>query len=456
MKKLVAALSLFFILQQGHTQQTDAADELIRLRFKEMQVPGGAVAVIKDGKIIKAKGYGIANLETGTAVTSSSVFMVASLSKQFIATAILLLQQEDKLSLSDKATRYIDSLPDAWKTISIQQLLSHTSGLVRDPADYHPYMEQPVMEVIRSMYTTPLIAAPGDKWLYSNAGYFILAELITRISGKPWNVFISERLFSPAGMTATRVSTTKDIIPGRVSGYHLAGKELVNAENWISIRPSGAFISTIDDMAKWELFLEKGNLLSAANRQLLFRAATLNTQSVTGYGMGWYIDSFLGRSRIHHDGQYPGFRADYERFTDDRLTILLLANLDNRGLESLALQLSGLYEPNLVTPTFTITAQLPPGTVTAGNAIQVTLSVKDDGKAAPGTVIEMEIWDATGKSVYKQNKQNENFAPGETKTFSFAWSPVKPGRYTVNVGVYGPHWAPNYTWKMNAAIVTVQ
>lgn len=391
MKEILSAITLFLLTMPGYAQQLDAADEFINMRFKEMQIPGIAVAVVKDGKIIKAKGYGMANLETSTPVTSSSVFMIASLSKQFIATGILLLQQDGKLSLTDKATKYIDSLPDAWKDISIQQLLSHTAGLVRDPVDYHPYMEQPIMDVIKSMYTTPLIAAPGDKWLYSNVGYFMLTELITRISEKPWNVFITERLFTPAGMTATRLSTTKDIIPDRVSGYHHTGKELMNAENWISVQPSGAFISTIDDMVRWELFLGKRKLLTDANRQLLWTVATLNNQSTTRYGMGWYVEFYLGRPRIHHDGQYPGFRANYERFPDDHLAIIILANADNCGLESFALKLAGFYEPNLVTPAFTIKVQLPSENVATGSALAITIIAKDDGKAAPGSVIEMEM-----------------------------------------------------------------
>lgn len=431
-------------------------DEMINAWMQNRHIPGLALAVIREGKIIKLQSYGQANIETGTPVTEESVFMTASLSKQFIATAVLLLQQEGRLSLDDRAAKYIDSLPVSWNEITIAQLLSHTSGIIRDPSDYHPYTDQPVMEVIRSMYDVPLRTKTGEQWLYSNVGYYILAELITRVSGKPWDSFITERIFTPAGMKNTRTTSVKDIVAHRAAGYHYTTGGILNAENWIAVRPSGAFLSTIRDLAVWDIFLDKSNLLNEQSRRLLWTPTVLNSQKPVLYGLGWYVESFLGRARVHHDGQYPGFRADYERFSDDRLSVIILANLDNGGLESLALQTAALYEPNLVPPPFGVTVSAPGQAVDKGVVVPIEISVTDKGKAAPGTVMEMEIWDESGKPVNKQNRQNENFAPAETKTFNFSWTPVQPGVYTVNIGVYGPRWTPSYSWNVKLATITVR
>lgn len=433
-----------------------AVDEFVAKQMRDIKIPGLALAVLENGKVVKIGVYGQANVETDTPVKPESVFMIASLSKQFIATAILLLQKDGKLELDDKVSKYLDGFPDSWKEITFRQLLTHTSGIMRDPPDYHPYKQQPVTEVIEAMYALPLNAKPGEKWLYSNAGYYVLAEAITKISGKSWDKFIAECIFAPAGMTATRLTSAADIIPNRVSGYHQTTDGRINAENWIAVRPSGAFLSTIQDLAKWDAFLDKGNLLSEPDRRLMWTQTVLSNNSPVNYGLGWYVDSYLGRVRQNHDGQYPGFRSDYERFPDDKLSVIILANLDNARMERLALIIAGFYKETLSPPTFSISVKTPPASISAKNPVAVEIEARNtDKKSAPRTILEMEIWDETGKPVYKQNQADVDYAAGETKEYDFSWTPEKAGKYTVNVGTFGPRWSPNYTWNMNLATITV-
>ena len=458
-------LILFFLLfcfsaisaqPQAKEVKSDAVDKFVAERMLDMKIPGLALAVLQDGKVVKMSVYGQANLETGTPVKSESVFIIASLGKQFVAAAILLLQRDGKLALDDKASKYLDGFPEPWKEITFRQLLTHTSGIVRDPADYHPYKQQPVTEVIEAMYSVPLNSKPGEKWLYSNVGYYILAEAITKISGKPWDKFIAERIFVPAGLTATRTTSPSDIIPNRVSGYHQAPEGRTNAENWLAVRPSGSFLSTIQDLAKWDAFLDKGNLLTETERRLMWTRGALTDNTPVNYGLGWNVDSYLGRTRINHDGQYPGFRADYERFPDDKLSVIVLANLDNWGLARLAVKIAGFYKETLAAPPFSISVKTPQNTFAAKSPVAIEIQARnDDKKAAPRTILEMEIWDDAGKSVYKQNKANVDYAAGETKTYNFSWTPEKAGKYTVNVGTFGPRWTPDYTWKVNLATITV-
>ena len=404
---------------------------------------------------MKAAGYGVANLETNTPATTQTVYKTASLSKPVIATAVMLLVQDGKISLDDNVGKYLDDAPETWKRITVRQLLTHTSGIPRDPADYEPYKEQPISAVTQSASKLPLEFQPGEKWLYSNVGYYVLAEVITAVSGKPWSDFIHDRIFTPAHMTDARLTTTTDIVPNRASGYHYDADKITNAENWIAVRPSGAFLSTVLDLAKFEAVLNSDSLLLPASRQAMWTPAKLKDRNPTDYGFGWYIDSFLGRARIHQDGQYPGFRADYERFPDDKLTIIVLANLDNDGLERLAINIAGFYAPTLVAPKFTLTAEVPP-VVKTGSSVAIRITARDEGNSAPDSLVEMEIWDAKGKTVYKQHQANMDFKPGESHTYSFSWEPSESGTYTVNVGAYAAKWVFSYGWKQKAATLEVQ
>jgi len=279
--------------------------------------------------------------------------------------------------------------------------------------------------------------------------------MISNVSGKPWDQFISDRLFSPAGMVSTRTTTNTAVIPNRASGYTRDGNALMNAENWIAVRPSGAFLSTVDDLAKWDAFLDTTSALTSSSRQQLWARVKLNDKTSEDYGFGWYVHSFLGSARIHHDGQFPGFRSDYERFPDDKLTVIILANSDKAGLESLALKVAGFYADALAIPPFTLSGEPPSVTGAVGNPIPIRFTVKDGGKAAPESVIEFEIWDSSDKSVYKDHKSKESFAAGEVKKYTFMWTPTKPGTYTVTLGVYGPRWTPAYGFKPKAIAITV-
>lgn len=430
-------------------------DGYIKGKMRELQIPGLSLAVVEDGKIVKADGYGLSDVETNSPATPQTVYKAASLSKQFVAAAIMLLVQDGKIQLDDKASKFLDGTPDTWKEITVRELLTHTSGIVRDPAEYDPYREQPIADVIKSAYALPLSFQPGDKWLYSNIGYYVLAEIISRVSGKPWDAFIAQRLFSPAGMASTRTTTTTGIVPDRASGYKRTASGLINAENWIAVRPSGAFLSTVLDLAKWDAFVESNGALTTSSRAQMWTPVKLNDQTSADYGFGWYVDSFLGRARIHHDGQFPGFRSDYERFPDDKLTVIVLANSDNASLESLAIMVAGFYAPTLTIPSFALNADKPAATGKNGNPLAIRFTARDNGKAAPESVVEMEIWDAFDKSVYKNHKSSQSFAAGEAKPYTFMWTPTKSGTYTVTLSAYGPKWTPPYLFKPKAAVISV-
>lgn len=319
--------------QQAASRQSDAIDEIVRSGMAAEHIPGLSLTVLRGGKIVRQSNYGFANLEQEIPVTVQTAFNVGSVSKQIVAAGIMLLVQEGKIDLDASISRYIEDVPDQWRPITVRHLLSHTSGLVRDAPGFSPESDQSVMEVVRTAYPLPLLSRPGEKFEYCNTGYFILAELITRTSGTPWPVFFQERFFRPLGMTATRTTSRIDVIPQRAAGYGWKDGRFENATSYRALRPSGAFVSTAMDMAKWEKSLIGGTILSERSREMMWTKARLNDGQQAPYGFGWRLEQVDGVSEIGHAGSLPGFRAYYARYPDRDLTIIALANANNSSTE---------------------------------------------------------------------------------------------------------------------------
>lgn len=451
-----ALIAVMLLAASGANNPVNAApvDDFIRAEMQKQRIPGLSIAVVKDRRIVKLAGYGVANLETGTPAAPDTVYKIASLSKPFIASAVLLLAQQNRLRLDDPINPYLEGAPESWNGITIRQLLSHTSGLARDPADYHPYQEQKPMAVIASAYALPLSSAPGARFLYSNIGYYILAQIIEKAAAQPWEGFVADRLFKPAGLQATRPLTSA-IVPGRASGYDMRDGERVNAENWVAARPSAAFLSSARDLARWDIFLDTHSPLSADSLAQMRTPPKLADGRTSEYGLGWYVETYLGHARIHHDGQYPGFRSTWERFPDDGLTVIILTNAGRPSVDAMALKVAGYYLPALAAPSFAGKAE--PAGVSADSGAPATISFRlRADKAAPRTVLEMEIWDSDNKPVNKQTRSAQDFAAGETRDYDFTWTPAKPGRYWINLGLYGPKFTPNYFWGEHMGAITVK
>lgn len=312
-------------------QPADSIDEIVRAGMEAEHIPGLSLTVLRGGEIVSQSDYGLANLETGVPVNAGTAFNIGSLSKQIIATGIMMLVQEGRIDLDASISRYIDDVPIQWRPITVRQLLTHTSGLVREAPGFSGDKDQPIMDVVRTAYPVPLLFNPGEKFEYSNVGYFTLAELITRTSGTPWQIFFQDRIFRPLGMTATRTTTPVDIIPGRAGGYIWKDGKFENASPYRALRPSGAFVSTATDMAKWEKSLARGTLLSRRSLEQMWTKARLNSGEDVPYGFGWRFEQINGARELGHAGSLPGFRAYYVRYPDHDLAIIALANANNNS-----------------------------------------------------------------------------------------------------------------------------
>jgi CubicO group peptidase (beta-lactamase class C family) len=308
--------------------QADRTDIFIKAEMERQNIPGLSLVVLKEGQIVKVAGYGVANINLKTAATPETIYKIASVSKQFIATGIMLLVQEGKVGLNDPVRKYLERSPDDWKPITIRHLLTHTSGLIRDAPGFDPSKVQLDAEVIKTAYRSPLRFAPGDKWEYSNLGYFILAEVIRKVSNRHWAEYLSEKVFKPCGMTMTYTTNTGVSLPTRAVGYS-DNNRLSVAADWRALRPSGAFLSTVTDLAKWDAALYTDTILTDASRRQMWTPVTLNNGTSHPYGFGWELVSFRSRRLVYHSGGVPGFRAQFARFADDKLTVIVLMNLDD-------------------------------------------------------------------------------------------------------------------------------
>lgn len=300
--------------------------------------------MIKDGQIIKAAGYGVADRKLQTPATPETVYKIASVSKQFIAAGILLLVQEGRIGLDEPASRYLEGTPTAWQAITIRHLLTHTSGLAREAPGFDPFRARSDAEVIQTAYSVPLRFGPGQKWEYGNVGYYTLAQIIRRVSGQPWTEYLTEKIFRPVGMLHTYPTNTQVSVANLARGY-VDNDNLLDAPHWVALRPSGAFTSTVMDLAKWDAALSADRILSDTTRRQMWSLVQLADGSTHGYGFGWMLGSWRGHKLVHHTGGMPGFRSEFARFVDDHLTVIFLMNLDDADPGAILQGVSAIYLP---------------------------------------------------------------------------------------------------------------
>lgn len=351
MKNKLSLLVLVILLQLSFvfnvSAQSDQVDEYIKAEMQKRSLPGLSIAVVKEGKVIKMKGYGLANIETNVPVTPETVFKIGSVSKPIIAEGIMMLVEEGKISLDDKISKYLENTSEIWKDITIRHLLAHSSGIVREAPGFNPDKIQPDADVIKTAYNLPLRFTPGEKFEYCNVGYFTLAEIIHKVSGQSWGDFLTERIFKPAGMNATRTTNFNEIIPNRANAYSLQNGKLQNAEVYLALRPSGAFLSTVSDLAKWEATLYTSKFLKPETRKVMWTPFKFNDGKDSVYGLGWRMDEVNGRKQIHHGGSLNGFKSEFARFPDDKITIIVLTNLNEVVPSEIAVGVAAFYIPAL-------------------------------------------------------------------------------------------------------------
>jgi D-alanyl-D-alanine carboxypeptidase len=297
----------------------------------------GAVLVGINGEIVFEKAYGMGDEEWGAHNTLNAKFRIGSLTKQFTAACILLLQERGRLKVHDPISRYLSSLPEVWQAITIHQLLTHTSGIPN-------YTSSPEFAKLRRTGATPqqmiaLVAdkpldfKPGTKWSYSNTGYILLGMIIEKASGQAYNDFLKKSILDPLGMTNSGYDRAADVVKERASGYQIRDGLIENADFIDMSVPyaAGDIYSSVEDMYRWnEALTENGKLLSADSLKQMFTEYPEATHEGQHYGYGVVISRLkFGRLLYYHGGGVEGFYSSIQRYPNDRVSIVVLSNLDS-------------------------------------------------------------------------------------------------------------------------------
>lgn len=277
--------------------------------------PGAAIIVTREGEVAYRGAFGMANIELGVPLEPEMVFRLGSITKQFTAAAILLLEEAGKLAVSDSITDYLPAYPTNGHTITIEHLLTHTSGIY-SYTNIPGYMETTVRqdmtveEIIDEFKDQPMQFSPGERWAYSNSGYILLGAIIEKASGTSYVEFLQERIFEPLGLERTSYGGPQ-IVPNRVAGYDSDGKGLRNAFPLSMTQPyaAGSLLSTVDDLARWDAALFGGLLLNPTSLGKMTTAATLNDGSSANYGYGLATTDLRGLPALTHGGGIFGFRT---------------------------------------------------------------------------------------------------------------------------------------------------
>jgi CubicO group peptidase (beta-lactamase class C family) len=365
-KRLAAAgvaLALILVPRSAAAQVSANQIDAIFASLKSANAPGAAVLVIHNGHAVFRRGYGVTDPRTRHAIDAHTNFRLASFTKQFTAACIMLLVRDGKLHYDDRLTDVFPEFPEYGKSITIRNLLNHTSGLLdyedllmkqypnTPPEKVPQILDAGVLKLLEQQTTVKFPA--GSKWEYSNSGYATLAMIVEKVSGKPFGQFLHERIFAPLKMTRTLAyEKGKNEVPHRAYGHSKDDGTWRETDQspTSAVLGDGGIYSSLDDLEKWDRALREHTLLGEAEMQ----PALTPVQPTSGpakspegetlhYGFGWFLDPYGGHKRMSHNGSTVGFRTTIQRFPDDNLTIIVLANYSNADPEALALKVADLY-----------------------------------------------------------------------------------------------------------------
>ena len=327
---------------------TSRIEQYMAAQFARGQF-NGTVLLAKNGQVLFSRGYGMANLEHDVPCTPDTKFRLGSITKQFTAMAILILQERGKLAVTDKVKKFIPGAPKTWDDITIHHLLTHTSGIPNYTSfpDFLKTLRSPITldELIAKFKDKPLDFKPGDKFKYSNSGYVVLGRIVETASGGQYAAFLKEAIFDPLEMHDTGYDNFATVLKNRASGYsRLLGLASANTAYIDMSIPhaAGALYSTVLDLLKWDRALDSEKLLPRKSIEAMF------TPFRDRYAYGWSIDKKLDQLRHAHGGGIPGFVTFIERFPAEKLLIVALSNIegsrvDRIGNDIAAIVLGGPY-----------------------------------------------------------------------------------------------------------------
>ncbi|MEO8073219.1 MAG: serine hydrolase domain-containing protein [Acidobacteriota bacterium] len=335
------------------TVRADGLDKFITEQIQKRKIPGLSVAVIKDGKVIKAAGYGLANLELQVPATPNTVYEIGSISKQFASEALMLLVEDGKVNLDDPINKYLPAnVPATWQKITVRDLLSHTSGLKdwTEIKDFSYRREYSAEEFIALVKDFPLLYQPRDNWSYSNTNLPLVGIIVEKASGKTFEEFVTERILQPLNLHSIRFKHQADVVPNRATGYELRNDKWENGEPFRPkvIAASGGIVATATDLAKWWEAVLHGKIVKQTSLEQMLQPAKLNDGRTVAHGFAFFIDTFNGHQMIQHFGStVGGFGSIVRYYPKENLTLAVIGNLEDGGFgaEYISKRVADFYIP---------------------------------------------------------------------------------------------------------------
>ena len=346
--RLSCLVSLALPVTAGIAQDTARMNQVVQAYVTQDHFMGTAL-VARGARVIFSKGYGSADLEWNVPNAPDTKFRLGSVTKQFTAASILLLEEHGKLSVQDPVKKYVPNAPPAWDKITIFHLLTHTSGIPNftDFPDYRrlePFATT-AEELVARFRDKPLDFQPGERWSYSNSGFVLLTYVIERVTGQPYATFVHDNILAPLGMKESGYDSNSEIIPHRASGYVFENNQYANAGyiNMTVPQGAGALYSTTEDLLKWEQGLFGGKVLTPASLK------KMTTPFKNNYAFGLEVDSSSGHRVIQHGGGIEGFNTVVSYYPDDQLAVIVLANVNGAAPGQIAPKLAALARGEQVT-----------------------------------------------------------------------------------------------------------
>ena len=358
----LAVLALCFCVAASGQVSASQIDSVFA-SMKSSDAPGAAVLVVREGRVVFRRGYGVADLHTLRPIDPETNFRLASFTKQFTAACIMLLAREGRLRYDDHLTDFFPEFPAYGKSITVRNFLNHTSGLLdyedllmkqypaTPPEKIPQILDAGVLKLLEQQTSGKFV--PGSKWEYSNSGYAVLAMIVEKVSGESFGQFLQERIFTPLKMKNTLAyEKGKNEVVHRAFGHSKDkdGWHQTDQSPTSAVLGDGGIYSSLDDLAKWDRALREHTLLSAVEMQPALTPvqptqgpARFPDGPAVSYGFGWFLDPYRGHKRMSHDGDTIGFRTTIQRFPDDQLTVIVLANRADADPAELVLKVADLY-----------------------------------------------------------------------------------------------------------------
>jgi CubicO group peptidase (beta-lactamase class C family) len=340
---------------------TKLSDEIDAVLGAEIALgePGAAVAVLRDGEILHCEGYGLANVEWDIPITPDTVFHIASLTKQFTATAVMMLKERGRVTLDAPLETYLPDFPTQGRRVTVRHLLNHTSGIktYTTLANYFngtARLHSSLKDMLARIAGHPFDFEPGERSLYNNSGYVLLGAIIERASGMKYRDFLDREIFQPLGMSRTGYLFDEPIVPRRAAGYQRGRDGIANAsyESATYHHAAGGLGSTVLDLARWDRAVRTNRLVSADSFAEMLRPTVLGDGSEFPYGYGWGTAKYRGRRIYHHAGGLSGFACHMLHCRDEDLTTIALSNLSQFPFDRVARGLArSVFDEDLIPPT---------------------------------------------------------------------------------------------------------